>query len=255
MFARFLRSSPATATARALPTLPEGTRLYAVGDIHGQHLCLQQMLELLRDDYLTHPVQHVHLVFLGDYVDRGNASAAVVQTLIDITQEDTHITCLLGNHEWALLRFLDGTLSYDEWYRWGGDTTLESYGVMPEHPTGEAELSEAMRCAFAEAFPPEHEAFLRALPLTYAQDGYLFVHAGLRPNVPLEEQTLQDMVLIRRDFLNHPVTDAHTIIHGHTIFETPHIRDGSIGIDTGAYATGVLTAVALEGDGYRFIST
>jgi serine/threonine protein phosphatase 1 len=251
MFSRFLRQP----TGRTPPTLPEGMRVYAVGDIHGQYVCLQQLLALLRADYIANPIHYVQLVFLGDYVDRGNASAYVVQSLMDMAQHDPHITCLMGNHEWALLRFLDGELSYDEWYRWGGDTTIDSYGMIPEHPDGDPALSEAMRLAFREVFPPDHEAFLRTLPLTYTHGDYLFVHAGLRPNVALEEQTTEDMLLIRRDFLKNPVTDSHTIIHGHTIFDTPFIREGSIGIDTGAYASGVLTAIALEGSAYRFIST
>ncbi len=252
MFRRFAHR---TAIPDSPACLPPGARIYAVGDIHGRKDCLEKIRERIREHRESHPVESAQIIFLGDYVDRGPGSKEVVQTLLDMQKAEPNVLCLMGNHEWALLRFLDGMLSYDDWYPWGGDTTLESYGIDPVFPEEDHALSEDMRRRFAGVFPIEHETFLRGLPLHHVCGDYIFVHAGLRPHIALQDQVAEDLLTIRKDFLQRPVTIGQTIIHGHTIFEAPHIRERSIGIDTGAYASGRLTAIVLEGSEYQFLTT
>jgi serine/threonine protein phosphatase 1 len=250
---RFSKSpvSPAPISA----SVPEGLRVYAIGDIHGREDCLLALLKQISAHRAAHPIQHTKLVFLGDYVDRGTGSHAVLEMLIMLQQLEDAVF-LAGNHEWALLSFLEGTLSYHSWYEWGGDTTLASYGVFPAIPdeTDRAQ-TEAIRKAFAAALPPAHHRFLTSLQMSETIGDYLFVHAGLRPGIPPEAQDAKDLIMIRDDFLLKPVTIDKTIIHGHTIFPKPHIRPRSIGIDTGAYASGNLTAIVLEGEEYVFLCT
>jgi serine/threonine protein phosphatase 1 len=248
---RWITPRPAT----ALAAIPPDMRVYAIGDIHGRKDCLDALLVQIHQHIRDAPIPCAQIIFLGDYIDRGAHSRAVVQAILDMQRTLPHITCLMGNHEWALLRFLSGTLRYEDWYSWGGDTTLESYGVFPTPPTGDVMLNESIRTAFASILPSAHEAFLRALPLHATCGDYVFVHAGLRPNIPLEAQVPEDLLTIRGAFLKSPVTLPHTIIHGHSIFPTPHIRERSIGIDTGAYASGKLTAIVLEGTEYHFLTS
>ena len=251
MFRRRHRAPPALPAA----CLPPDTRIYAIGDIHGRNDCLEKLLVQIATHLAKHPIASANIVFLGDYVDRGAHSKQVINSILTLQTADIPVTCLMGNHEWALLRFVDGTMSYDDWYPWGGDSTLESYGIAPPPPENDTEISETLRQAFIASLPAPHLTFLRNLMLHYQCGDYLFVHAGLRPHVALEAQKIDDILTIRGDFLRHPVTLPQTIIHGHTIFASPHIRPRSIGIDTGAYASGRLTAIMLEGSDYHFLTT
>lgn len=237
--------------------LPEGTRIYAIGDIHGQLELLTELHALIRADMSGSDdvPASIKIVYLGDYIDRGIESAEVVDLLIHHPIEGAESIFLLGNHEHALIEFLAGRMRYPDWVLWGGDSTIASYGATLVPPFAEDSKVDELRKELAEVIPATHYAFFQQLKLMHEEGDYLFVHAGIRPNVALDKQNLQDLLMIREEFLNRPVTCGKTVVHGHTIFEEPNVRDGSIGIDTGAFATGKLTAVVLENDRFRFITT
>ena len=151
--------------------------------------------------------------------------------------------------------FLSGDLPYTAWCRWGGKATLESYGVTPcSDDASEATVSR-VRNRFNKAIPKSHISFFTSLKWIHLEANYLFVHAGIRPGLGVEEQQTEDLIFIREEFLSSPVTIKETVVHGHTIFEKPHVRDKSIGIDTGAYKTGILTALAIDDNGTQFLET
>ncbi len=231
-----------------------GKRVYAVGDIHGMMGCLHMLMVMIDHHLRAHPVDSYEIVFLGDYVDRGSHSRDVLDYMV-IMAAKPHITCLAGNHEWALLRFLQGKLPYHSWYRWGGDATMKSYGVTPCPVNAKEDQKQAIREQLANAIPETHIQFLKDLPHMHELGDYVFVHAGLRPNIPLHKQKREDVMMIREDFLGHPVTLDKCIIHGHSVFAEPHIRERSIGIDTGAYDTNRLTAIVIQDHEYSFLST
>lgn len=240
--------------------LPKGMRVYAIGDIHGALPLLAQLHEKIRDDLRTREgYDAVKLIYLGDYINRGSQSRETIDMLLANPIDNVDVFFLMGNHEFALIKFLSGEMEYGEWLRWGGDETLLSYGLDVISPFSEKEDIEALRKNFRQTIPLRHYYFLSQLKPYQEVGSYLFVHAGLRPGVALEQQQLQDLILIRKDFLKKPVTCGKTVIHGHTVFTTPHIRKkrrriDSIGIDTGAFDKGKLTAIVLENENYRFIS-
>lgn len=245
----------------AQPSLPPGLRVYAVGDIHGELGLLEQLHDIIRQDLADAPhLDAVKIIYLGDYINRGCQSRKVLDALRTTPVANARPLFLMGNHELALIKFLTGKMDYREWLRWGGDQTLISYGVDVISPYSDDHEIAQLRQVFREAIPREHYRFLSKLKPYAVEGSYVFVHAGLRPGVELEEQKLQDLLLIRKDFLKKPVTCGKTIIHGHTVFNTPHIRKtrrrvDSIGIDTGAYNSGKLTAIVLESESYRFLNT
>lgn len=232
--------------------LPPGHRIYAVGDIHGCADCLTDLLQKLRAHMRQHPVADNTVVFLGDYIDRGPHSREVVDSLLRHSLPAKTVY-LMGNHEYVLLSFLKGEFPYKVWLRWGGEATLTSYGVAPCSPDAVDKEVEEVRAQLEASIPAAHRAFYTQLQLTYESGDYLFVHAGVRPGVELGKQQMEDLLFIREDFLNEPVSIDKTVIHGHTVFKEPFIRDKSIGIDTGAYATGILTALILENNTYEFL--
>lgn len=223
-----------------------------MGDVHGRLDLLDPLLDRILQDARdmegsTRPV----LVFVGDYVDRGAASKGVIDRVIGLQAgTDFEVKALKGNHEEAMLAFLDDPDFGPTWIEHGGAQTLASYGVTPPILRMDTLAWEKARDAFAEAVPPAHLAFLGALELMAVVGDYVFVHAGLRPGVPLEAQREPDLLWIRQDFLNAARPFEKIVVHGHTPVEEPFLGEHRIGIDTGAYATGVLTAVRLE-DGER----
>jgi serine/threonine protein phosphatase 1 len=233
----------------AMTDLTEGQRLYAIGDIHGRLDLLTEMLGRVRADLAARPHPRPRLVFLGDYVDRGPEARGVIEALIAVRDGDLPATFLLGNHDSYIRAYLHDPDWSDRTYHWlhdnmGGNATLESYGVPGAMWTAPA----ATRDAFAAAFPPEHMAFLDACELYRRIGGYLFVHAGIRPGVPLEAQTREDLIWIREPFLSAKVDFGVKIVHGHTIVPTVEHHANRIAADTGAIRTGVLSCVLLEGD-------
>lgn len=236
------------------PGLPAGSRIYAIGDVHGRADCLKQLLQKIHVHMQEYPATHVTLVCLGDYIDRGPDSKGVIEQLLHLPFE-AETVFLMGNHEYALLRFLEGDLPYEVWLRCGGGEMMKSYGVTPCAAEAKPEKIEEIRTQLAANLPDSHLDFFRNLRLSYAAGGYVFVHAGIRPGIAMEDQQMEDLLMIRADFLYEPVTIAQTIIHGHTPCNKPLIREKSIGIDTAAYATGVLTSIILEDTTHAFLHT
>jgi serine/threonine protein phosphatase 1 len=237
-------------------TLPEGHLLYAVGDIHGRLDLLEAILDRIEvDARASRHVTRRTLVFLGDYVDRGPDSRGVVDRVIGGLPQgfDTHF--LKGNHEAILLNFLDDARSLDNWLLNGGDATMLSYGVDTERLARLGVPSETWRQAFAAALPEAHLRFFKSLKLSVSFGDYLFVHAGVRPGVPLGAQSEADLIWIRAPFLDHAGLFDKIVVHGHTPGKDAVTRPNRIGIDTGAVFTGRLTALRLQGGSREFLQT
>jgi serine/threonine protein phosphatase 1 len=253
MFSRlFSRSAAPSAPVSA--HVPAGSRIYAIGDMHGRLDLLERLRTVIVEDAKWHPVERKVVVYLGDYVDRGPDSRGVVDLLARDRLPGFESVFLKGNHEDSMLQFLVDPGVAPAWMNYGGDATLYSYGVRPPDPRKIDELLAAQK-AFIEALPPEHLEFRRALKLVHIEGDYAFVHAGFREGVPIESQTPEDMMWIRNEFLLSDADFGKIAVHGHTITDHPQIRGNRIGIDTGAFATGTLTCLVLEGAERRFLAT
>lgn len=249
-------SPPPAASTAARPAVPRDTRVYAVGDIHGRCDLLVALQEQIRAHALEQAIGRRVLVYLGDYIDRGTESRAVLDRLLGKALPGFETVPLLGNHEDSLMRFLDDTSVGPAWLYYGGIQTLASYGIAAEYADlhDESRLR-ALQEALRRCLPRSHLSFLRRMPLQHREGDYLFVHAGIRPQVALENQGREDLLWIRDEFLDSPVDHGVTVVHGHTISPVPELLPNRIGIDTGAYASGRLTCLVLEGDGRSFLST
>ncbi|MEM8988420.1 MAG: metallophosphoesterase [Pseudomonadota bacterium] len=225
-------------------------RLYAIGDIHGRDDLLGGLLECIEEDRANF-VGATRLIFLGDYIDRGLQSKDVLGRLYALSLRDETAVFLKGNHEDAMLRFLEGLDEDALWLSFGGVETLQSYGV--ETSTMARASMAALVDRALGLIPEEHIAFLRKLELSATFGDYMFVHAGVRPDQPLDAQTPADLMWIRNDFLNSDIRPDKTIVHGHTPNRTPVDLGWRIGVDTGAGWNGQLTAVVLEGESRRFL--
>jgi serine/threonine protein phosphatase 1 len=247
---------PAAAESLIYQT-PEALRLYAIGDIHGRADLLEQMLNLIERDVAMNPTDATtKCIFLGDYVDRGPSSADVVERLIQVRGHSPHIICLMGNHEETMSLVLQGDVDpniIDSWLGYGGRETLASYGV-PSRILYSDDIDEIANAA-RSCVPKSHVEFFATLDLNVGFGDYFFVHAGIHPARPLSEQRAHDFMWIREPFLSHTAPLEKMIVHGHSISRAVEERSHRIGIDTGAYATGKLTAVVLEGNTRRFIET
>ena len=234
------------------PRLGPGKRVYAVGDIHGRADLLQMLMARILGDLERFPIAAPELIFLGDYISRGPASRAVLDFMIGAAHAlPMPVSFIKGNHEDLLLRLVDGAELQlgPRWLQFGGEAVFRSYGV--------AVLDDlaASAAALKAAIPAEHLDFLRTLPVSIARDDYLFVHGGVRPGVPLADQTAHDMIWIRYEFLNHTGLHERFVVHGHTPAPLPEVRRNRLNVDTRAYDSGVLTAVVLEAGDRRFLST
>ena len=230
-------------------SVPGGVRAYAVGDIHGQAGLLRTLQGMIDADIAASPPAKIVEIYLGDYIDRGPESAAVIEAL---TQPRPHRTVFLrGNHEDYLDLFLAGRDVLSPWLKRGGLATLASYGIDPRFKANQA----PRRRALVSAMPGPHRAFIASLKLGYRLGDVFFVHAGIRPGVPIERQERDDLLTIRRAFLEGDPVLPVRVVHGHTPQREPQVTPYRIGIDTGAFATGRLTCAVLEGDGVRFLST
>lgn len=231
--------------------VPEGRRVYAIGDVHGRADLLDAMARLVERDLADRPGPDATTIFLGDYVDRGPDSAGVVDRLVR-RDWPTPLVALRGNHEDLFVGFLTGQIDPGYHTQLGGDATLRSYGIDP----GElAALPPEGRAALLQRVPDRHCSFLDMLQLSETVGDYFFVHAGVRPGVPLDRQSPDDMLWIRDDFLRSKADFGKTVVHGHTPVREPQVRVNGINIDTQAYASGVLTALVLEGREIRFLRT
>jgi len=226
----------------------DGRTIYAVGDIHGRLDILDPLLEQIRADVAADPPQDKPvLVFVGDYVDRGAFSKGVIDRVIALKADDEfEVRALKGNHEEAILSFLDDPNFGPTWSEHGGAQTLTSYGVTAPILRMATQDWAKARDDLGETFPKAHYDFLRRLELVAVYGDYLFVHAGLRPGVPLQDQEEHDLLWIRNDFLTAQRPFEKIVVHGHTPEEEAYLGEIRIGIDTGAYATGLLTAVRLR---------
>jgi serine/threonine protein phosphatase 1 len=241
--------------ARPPAALPAPLTVYAIGDIHGEIDALNALLADIGADAADRPPDTVTLIFLGDYVDRGADSRAVLDRLTGPDLPPFHHVFLRGNHEQAMLDFLDRPRTARDWLDHGGVETLASYGVRISVGTTDPARLDAMRDDLRARLPDRHLAFLDALSPWVAIGDYAFVHAGIRPGRPLHRQTLADLLWIRDPFLNSHRRHEKIVVHGHTIADAPDIRPNRIGIDTGAYATGILTALVLSGTERRILQT
>lgn len=253
MVLKFLRSARAMAASPS-HFVPEGERVYAVGDIHGCIDPLNELLGRIREDDERRGPADTRLIFLGDLIDRGPSSSAVVDRLLCLREGRYRTDFLLGNHEEIFLKALGGDLRALRFLlKIGGRETILSYGFSIEeyHELDFDELLEKL----IERVPAEHVAFLKSFENWVDVGDYRFVHAGIRPGVPLEEQTGAEFRWIREEFLRCRDPHDKMIVHGHTISEEVDERSNRIGIDTGAYRTGRLTAMGLEGGERWFLQT
>ena len=238
------------------PKTPDGTRIYTIGDVHGRLDLLQELHQDITRDMAEKPMPRGVLVHLGDYVDRGPASRQVIDYLIERPLSGFETVNLKGNHEDFIVRFHDSGDLGESWLMNGGGATLASYGVAGADDTFDALWRlDAIRAEFLECLPQSHLVFFRGLALHHREGDYLFVHAGLRPGVALEQQSAEDRMWIRDEFLFSEFDFGPMVIHGHTPRPAPVLRANRIGIDTMAYRTGCLTCLVLEGENRRFIST
>ncbi len=232
---------------------PEGKTLYVIGDIHGRADMLQILLRKIADDALTDEdrglAQARELILLGDYIDRGPDSRGVIDQILAAEADRNFwtVTPLKGNHEAALLNFLGDPAFWPMWADYGARETLISYGVNPPARMSDAEDWTRACTEMNAAVPAEHRSFLDRLQLIADRGDYLCTHAGVRPGVPMDEQVEEDLLWIRDDFLKNEKRLEKVIVHGHTPAADAFVGDHRIGLDTGAYATSVLTAVKLQG--------
>jgi serine/threonine protein phosphatase 1 len=240
---------------RKAPPTTGGRLVYAIGDVHGRLDVLEPLLRDIAQDALqSRPAEKPMLVFLGDYVDRGPESKRVVDLILKMaTHPEFETRILKGNHEEALLQFLDEPPFGSDWMEHGGGPTLASYGVQPPPTRTDRDAWDRVRDEFDRALPREHRDFFQNLELLLTVGDYAFVHAGVKPGVALEHQVERDLLWIRHEFLEEKGPFAKVIVHGHTPNEEAQLTPHRLGIDTGAYATGVLTAVRLQDEDQRLI--
>lgn len=233
------------------PSLPPGVRVYAIGDLHGCADLLDRMMEVIEADLVLSPAEEVVEVFLGDYVDRGPDSRGVLERVAQDPPGRQRVR-LMGNHEDAMLAALDDGNLMSRWlFSFGGDATLRSYGLDAHEY---AHQPQAMQPLARAVIPERDVALLRNLSLQHRVGDVVFVHAGIRPGVALEEQDRHDLLWIRDEFLLDPGPLPAFVVHGHTPVEAPEMFRWRANVDTGAVFGGPLTALVLEGTGHRFLS-
>jgi serine/threonine protein phosphatase 1 len=235
------------------PSIPTGLRIYAVGDIHGRLDLLEELLSRIDADIARRPTARPLYVFLGDYIDRGAFSRETIDRLIQLGKARECIF-LRGNHERIALKCLSDRNLFDQWMRLGGLDTLLSYGIAPAQLASGKPIVE-LQAAFHGAVPLAHFGFFRDLQSSFTCGDFFFVHAGVRPGVELSRQVENDLLWIREEFLLSTEDFGKVIIHGHTPTSGIEVEPNRINIDTGAFATGRLSCLVIEGTSLAVIDT
>ncbi|MDO9106954.1 MAG: metallophosphoesterase family protein [Methylovulum sp.] len=236
------------------PWLPPDTRVYCIGDIHGRYDLLSALIEKIKQDAADFSGQFV-MVYLGDFIDRGLFSRDVIDFILGDVQADIDYIYLRGNHEQTLLDFLQEDSVGRSWFTYGGQATLSSYGVaVAKIPTKREDFLE-IQSQLRNNLPETHYRFLAGTRVSYTLGSYFFVHAGINPHYSLARQNPEDMLWIRDEFTAFKKPFEKIIVHGHTVTDEPELLPNRIGIDTGAYATGVLTCLVLQSGQQRLIQT
>jgi serine/threonine protein phosphatase 1 len=250
MLGLFRKQSRQSVQARPRVELGDPDVIYAIGDIHGCNRQLQVLLDKIRLDAAQFSGRKL-IVTLGDHIDRGPQSAAVMDWLSAPFRGDIERVCLAGNHETMMLEFLADPDLDSIWLRNGGQETLMSYGI--DLPAFERARQRDRRALLDFVIPSDHVELLRNLPVMATSTRAVFVHAGIRPGVPLNQQGDDDLLWIRQPFLDAAFAEGPLLVHGHTPAEAPSVAGRRICVDTGAYATGTLTALRLTRDGFDFL--
>jgi len=236
--------------------IPRGTRVYAIGDIHGCIDQLNLMLALIERDLAENPVDQHYLIFVGDYVDRGPDSAGVVKQLIKLQKTESNVICLKGNHEEKFLEFLaDPRPLASGFFAYGGIETSLSYGLKEKQLLKPLRDAAKIRDLLLDKIPKKHLQFYQSLGLSFSIGDYFFCHAGIRPGIKLKQQSSHDLMWIRREFLSYHGLHKKIIVHGHTPYFEPEIMANRINVDTKCYDSGVLSCVVLERREQRIIQT
>jgi len=235
------------------PSIEPEQAFVAIGDIHGRADLLDELDRRIEGRFPGWP-----RVYLGDYIDRGEQSREVLESLIAVSAGDgPQVTCLMGNHEQMMLDFLDDPVSNaHRWLRNGGLQTLGSFGVAPpKGTTDDPSAFHASRDRLMNAMGPEMTAWLKARPLSWRSGNVWAVHAGADPGLPMDMQPRDGLLWGHPAFLLQPRADGQSVVHGHTVVHALQYEQGRIALDTGAYATGRLSAAAISADGINFIQT
>lgn len=247
---RFLKKK----IARATPQVPEGHRIYAIGDIHGRDDLFAELIDLIERDKAEAEPAEAMLILLGDLVDRGPGSKQVVDRAIALAERWPNMRWLMGNHEEIFLKALEGDPRLVRYFvQIGGEPTINSYGLTGDayYCMGFDELAQQL----PTIVPEGHKRFLARSEDMVRVGDYVFVHAGIRPGVAIDQQKSSDLRWIREEFLGDRRDHGVMIVHGHTITDDVETRANRIGIDTGAYRSGMLTAIVLEGAERRYLQT
>lgn len=250
------RGASTTSLRRRITLQDEPGAIYAIGDVHGCVDKLRQLEQLAVEDGSKLQGRKL-LVMLGDYIDRGPSSAQVIDHLLSPPPSGFERLCLCGNHEAVLLELLEGPGDLHGWLGFGGDQTARSYGLDVGYLSAQAGYGpDQVLEELTQAFPPEHLEFLRSLPVSVSTPRFFFAHAGARPGISLEHQTDHDLLWIRDAFLDHTGSPFEkTVVHGHTPGPSPFISAYRVGVDTGAYAGGPLTAARIVGRDVSVLNT
>ncbi len=235
--------------------IPKNIRVYAVGDIHGRADLLKRLHERMIRDRKERPTAKDIIIYLGDYVDRSLQVREVLDILTSGPPDGFQAVYLRGNHEETLLHFLDDASYLESWISMGAQSTLLSYQVPIWGCVVTPERASEIRRTFLQLLPRRHFEFFRSLRTTVALGDYLFVHAGIRPGVPLSCQRTQDLLWIRNEFLASENSFDVRVVHGHSVVPYPEILPNRVNVETGAYATGVLSCAVLEDDQVHILDT
>lgn len=249
MLKRLLSGLGSQSRSRRVPRMPPDTVLWAVGDIHGRSDLLATLLEIVTADLLASGQRQRIFVGLGDYVDKGPDSRGVLDLLVGMSRRpDVSSVFIRGNHEAFFERFLSEPAVGPNWCEHGGREALNSYGAAAPPFRGDTEGWAETSARLNVSVPAEHRAFLSQLTPSFSCGDYFFAHAGARPGVALVDQTDDDLMWVRGEFTRSAHVFEQVVVHGHTPSPAFHMDERRIGLDTGAYATGILTAMRFEGD-------